>query len=103
MPSRRFPRGAVWSRHDRYADRHHHRRSRRRLFVPTVVAGFRAHHNASAICMLNLALGWTLLGWVAALVWACTSPSPARRSDQPYAADADDRAIRRAIRRGARR
>jgi Superinfection immunity protein len=37
-------------------------------FLPTLIAGFRRHHNASAIGMLNLALGWTLLGWIAALV-----------------------------------
>lgn len=28
--------------------------------------------NASAILILNFLLGWTLIGWVVALVWACT-------------------------------
>lgn len=41
-------------------------------FVPTLVATGRAHHNTAAIVMLNLFLGWTFLGWVAALVWAMT-------------------------------
>jgi hypothetical protein len=27
-------------------------------------------HNAGAIFALNLLLGWTLVGWVVALVWA---------------------------------
>jgi hypothetical protein len=42
-------------------------------FVPTVVASVRGHHNQGAIFALNLLLGWTLLGWVAAFVWACTA------------------------------
>jgi hypothetical protein len=27
--------------------------------------------NGGAIFVLNLCLGWTLIGWVVALVWAC--------------------------------
>ena len=42
-------------------------------FLPTVVAMMRNHHNAGAILVLNLLLGWTLLGWVAALVWSLTN------------------------------
>jgi|SRR5262252_5523445 len=41
-------------------------------FLPTLVARGRLHRNALAIGMLNLFLGWTFLGWVVALVWACT-------------------------------
>lgn len=41
-------------------------------FIPTCVAGFRRHHNAFAIFLLNLFLGWTGLGWIAALIWAAT-------------------------------
>lgn len=41
-------------------------------FVPAVVARIREHQNAGAIVLLNLFLGWTLLGWVVALVWAFT-------------------------------
>jgi uncharacterized membrane protein YqaE (UPF0057 family) len=41
-------------------------------FLPTLVALLRGHHNGVAILVLNALLGWTLLGWVAALVWACT-------------------------------
>ena len=43
-------------------------------FIPTLVAFHRLHYNRGAIFVLNLCLGWTLLGWVAALVWACISP-----------------------------
>jgi len=42
-------------------------------FLPTIVAGVRGHHNRGAIALLNLFLGWTFLGWVAALVWAATN------------------------------
>lgn len=45
--------------------------------VPTLVAHNRKHHNLGAIFALNLLLGWTLVGWVAALVWALTRPAPA--------------------------
>jgi uncharacterized membrane protein YqaE (UPF0057 family) len=42
-------------------------------FIPAIVGSERGHHNSTAIFVLNLFLGWTLLGWVAALVWACTA------------------------------
>jgi Superinfection immunity protein len=44
------------------------------LFVPTGVAKIRNHPHAHAICLLNLFLGWTLVGWVASLFWSCTTP-----------------------------
>jgi hypothetical protein len=39
-------------------------------FVPTLVAIHEEHRNAAAIGVLNLLLGWTVLGWIVALVWA---------------------------------
>ena len=53
-------------------------------FAPSVVAVLRRHHNALAIFAVNLLLGWTFLGWVAALVWALTvvhDPKEAKRGD----------------------
>ncbi|BDW99587.1 superinfection immunity protein [Maricaulis maris] len=47
-------------------------------FLPAVIAGLRQHHNAGAIFLTNLLLGWTFLGWVIALVWSATAT---RRSD----------------------
>lgn len=41
-------------------------------FIPTLVARQRKHPNIEAIGILNLFLGWTLLGWVVALIWAVT-------------------------------
>src|SRR5690349_18167920 len=37
-------------------------------FVPAIVASQRQHPNREAITVLNLVAGWTLLGWVVALV-----------------------------------
>ena len=42
-------------------------------FIPSVVAAMRHHHQTGPIVALNLLLGWTLLGWVAALVWSLTA------------------------------
>lgn len=42
-------------------------------FVPVAVAMARKHRNTVAIVVLNIFLGWTLIGWVAALVWACVN------------------------------
>jgi len=41
--------------------------------LPTGLAYLREHHNKTAIMLLNLFVGWTFLGWVAALVWAATA------------------------------
>lgn len=39
-------------------------------FLPTFIAVLRRHKNKLAVFLLNLFLGWTGLGWVAALVWS---------------------------------
>jgi hypothetical protein len=41
--------------------------------LPTFIAAGRHHRNAGAIFALNLFLGWTLIGWVLALVWGLTA------------------------------
>lgn len=40
--------------------------------LPWIVAKLRHKKNSDAILMLDLLLGWTLIGWVVALVWAFT-------------------------------
>lgn len=42
-------------------------------FIPTFIAYSRKKTNASAIFALNLFLGWSLIGWVAALIWALSN------------------------------
>lgn len=39
-------------------------------FLPYIIAKRNNHKNAEAIGILNMLLGWTLIGWVVALVWA---------------------------------
>ena len=38
--------------------------------LPAGIGIIRGRSNAGAIFVLNLFLGWTLIGWVVALVWA---------------------------------
>jgi hypothetical protein len=47
--------------------------------LPALVASSRGHQQTMAITVLTLLLGWSLLGWIIALVWACTAirPTPA--------------------------
>jgi len=39
-------------------------------FLPTLIAFLRQHKNKLAIFLLNLLLGWTVLGWAVSLVWS---------------------------------
>ena len=51
-------------------------------FIPTWVAYARKHHNANAIFLVNLLLGWTALGWIAALVWSLTSVTQKEKASE---------------------
>ncbi|HEY1878442.1 MAG TPA: superinfection immunity protein [Caulobacteraceae bacterium] len=50
-------------------------------FLPTIVAVCRRHPNAVGIGLLNLTLGWTVLGWIGALIWSSTAQP--EREGQP--------------------
>ena len=39
-------------------------------FLPLIVANARDHHNTVSIALFNLFLGWTGIGWIAALIWS---------------------------------
>lgn len=39
-------------------------------FLPSFISSARMHRNNSSTFVLNLFLGWTFIGWVAALMWA---------------------------------
>src|SRR5688500_13459247 len=42
-------------------------------FLPTFVAYSRKQGSAGAIFVLNLFLGWSFIGWIAALIWSLKS------------------------------
>lgn len=39
-------------------------------FLPTIIAGLRGARSVVGIFLLNLFLGWTVIGWVVALIWS---------------------------------
>jgi hypothetical protein len=67
------------------------------LYVaPFIIAMVRDHHRLPWIGLVNFAAGWTIVGWIAALVWSVTAirqpavitrtGSTALRNAQPVAA-----------------
>jgi len=44
--------------------------------LPGIIASNRKHHNSTAIWLVNIFAGWSVLGWFIALVWAVTNPAP---------------------------
>lgn len=44
--------------------------------LPTIEAKLRNHTNIASIALINFFLGWTLLGWVTAIVWAFKKSEP---------------------------
>ena len=41
-------------------------------FLPAIIACERRAQKSGMIFLINLALGWTVLGWIAAVIWAAT-------------------------------
>lgn len=39
-------------------------------FLPTLIAVKRTHRNMAPIAVINILLGWSLIGWVIALAWS---------------------------------
>ena len=46
-------------------------------FLPTIVAAARSKRDVLAIFLLNLFLGWSVIGWIVALIWALKHDFPA--------------------------
>jgi hypothetical protein len=46
-------------------------------FLPSILALARSKRDTTAIVLLNFFLGWTMIGWVVALVWAVKTDVPA--------------------------
>lgn len=45
-------------------------------FLPSIIALVRGKRDITAIILLNLFLGWTVIGWVVALIWAAKHDVP---------------------------
>ena len=45
-------------------------------FLPTILARNKA--DALGVFLVNLFLGWTVIGWLVALIWACASEDVVR-------------------------
>lgn len=48
-------------------------------FLPMLVALVRDHHQVGFIAVINIFLGWTLIGWVVALAIACSATKKAEK------------------------
>lgn len=48
-------------------------------FAPSITAAERKHPQTAAIFCLNFFLGWTLIGWVGALVWSLVTTEAHRQ------------------------
>jgi hypothetical protein len=46
-------------------------------FLPTIIALIKSKRDTVAILLLNLFLGWSVIGWIVALVWAAKNDAPA--------------------------
>ncbi len=42
------------------------------MFLPAIIAYKRKHQNAGPVFLVTLCLGWTIVGWIAALIWSLT-------------------------------
>lgn len=49
-------------------------------FLPTFISAKREHPNGTGIFLLNLFLGWTFIGWLAALIWSVSAFSKSEAS-----------------------
>ena len=44
--------------------------------LPTIIAINRRSKNFIWVCVLDVVLGWSGIGWIAALIWALADPMP---------------------------
>jgi hypothetical protein len=45
-------------------------------FLPSIIVLARGKRDLLAIFLLNLFLGWSIIGWIVALVWAAKNDVP---------------------------
>lgn len=51
-------------------------------FMPIIIAYIRQHNNIFSIIILNIFLGWTFFGWLAALLWSLNSDVKSTQTEQ---------------------
>lgn len=51
---------------------------------PAYFAQSRGHRNSDSIATFNLFLGWTIIGWVCALIWAENDFDRSKQKKTPY-------------------
>jgi hypothetical protein len=44
--------------------------------LPTLIAFGREHPRRQDIAVVNIVLGWTLIGWIGAFLWATLAETP---------------------------
>lgn len=52
-------------------------------FLPTIEAVLRKHHSLTSIVLVNFFFGWTLIGWVVAIAWACAGSDKGLEGKRP--------------------
>jgi hypothetical protein len=66
-------------------------------FLPSIEAKLNESENFMSVLMVNLFLGWTLVGWVVALAWAHKKPAqqytPVLQASPPPASKAGDEKV----------
>jgi hypothetical protein len=45
-------------------------------FLPSIIALARSKRDIASIILLNFFLGWTMIGWIVALIWAVKTDVP---------------------------
>ena len=43
-------------------------------FIPTIIAKACNKKNSDGVFIVNFTLGWTIIGWIIALMWAISAP-----------------------------
>ncbi|MCE9560414.1 MAG: superinfection immunity protein [Planctomycetes bacterium] len=63
-------------------------------FFPSIIAMFRKHPNIAPILVVNIFLGWSIVGWVVALAWAFTAQEGQSKRKSGYRESTGDGDLR---------
>ena len=50
-------------------------------FMPTIVALLRDKHGTGSVALVNFFLGWTVIGWLLAFVWASSGKTKSEQKE----------------------